>query len=55
VLVWSIGLSTRGIRGSWPGKPEKASYTLINTIFVRAVARLFHSGSGGNFHGSARF
>jgi hypothetical protein len=55
VLVWSIGLSIEGNKGKLAGEIEKVSFTIINTIFVRAVVRLFHSGSGGNFHGSANF
>ena len=52
--VWSIGLSIEGNRGE-AGKIGKVFFTLTNTIFVRVVVRLFHSGSGGNFYGSANF
>ena len=52
--VWSIGLSMEGNKGK-QGEIGKVYFTLINTIFVRVVVRLFHSGSGGNFHGSANF
>ena len=52
--VWSIGLSMEGNKGK-QGEIGKVFFTLINTIFVRVVVRLFYSGSGGNFYGSANF